>query len=159
MDGFPVADGSGEATRDTGAWIVGAGPTGLMLANQLARRGVSVLLIEKNTGPARQARELGVQARTLEIPAKLGLAERTMALGNPATGGNVWSNGTKRGRAGFGDAGLPVTPYPSIRLLVHAASSRRPANCSTRTTSTSCGRRCRRTRRVQSRKRSGRLTN
>ena len=47
--------------------IVGAGPTGLMLANQLARRGVRALIIDRHAGPARETRALGVQARTMEI--------------------------------------------------------------------------------------------
>ena len=43
--------------------IVGAGPTGLMLANQLARP----LIIDRHSGPAQQSRAVGVQARTMEI--------------------------------------------------------------------------------------------
>ena len=50
---------------DTDVIIVGAGPTGLMLANQLIRRGVSVRIIDRHAGPALQTRALGVQARTL----------------------------------------------------------------------------------------------
>ena len=52
---------------DTDILIVGAGPTGLMLANQLGRRGVRVLIIDRHSGPSLQTRALGVQARTLEI--------------------------------------------------------------------------------------------
>jgi 2-polyprenyl-6-methoxyphenol hydroxylase-like FAD-dependent oxidoreductase len=49
---------------DTDVLIVGAGPTGLMLANQLGRRGVRTLIIDRHDGPALQTRALGVQART-----------------------------------------------------------------------------------------------
>jgi len=52
---------------NTDVLIVGAGPTGLMLANQLARRGVRAMIIDRHSGPAQQSRALGVQARTLEI--------------------------------------------------------------------------------------------
>src|SRR5262245_8416374 len=52
---------------DTDVLVVGAGPTGLMLANQLARRGVRALIIDRHAGPSRETRALGVQARTLEI--------------------------------------------------------------------------------------------
>ena len=58
---------------DTDVLVVGAGPTGLMLANQLARRGVRALIVDRHAGPALQTRALGVQARTLEIYAHLGL--------------------------------------------------------------------------------------
>ena len=45
---------------NTEVLIVGAGPTGLMLANQLARRGVRVLIIDRHPGPSLQTRVLGV---------------------------------------------------------------------------------------------------
>src|SRR5207253_2186356 len=38
--------------------VVGAGPTGLMLANQLARRGVRARIIDRHTGPSLQTRAL-----------------------------------------------------------------------------------------------------
>ena len=49
---------------DTDVLIVGAGPTGLMLANQLVRRGVRAMIIDRHAGPSLQTRALGVQART-----------------------------------------------------------------------------------------------
>ena len=67
---------------DTDVLIVGAGPTGLMLANQLARHGVRALIIDRHAGPSLQTRALGVQARTLEIYSHLGIVERALELGN-----------------------------------------------------------------------------
>ena len=58
---------------DTNVLIVGAGPTGLMLANQLARRGEKALIIDRHFGPAQQTRAMAVQARTLEIYSKMGI--------------------------------------------------------------------------------------
>ena len=52
---------------DTDVLVVGAGPTGLMLANQLGRRGVRARIIDRRGGPSLETRALGVQARTLEI--------------------------------------------------------------------------------------------
>ena len=52
---------------DTDVLIIGAGPTGLMLANRLGRRGIRTMIIDRLAGPARETRALGVQARTLEI--------------------------------------------------------------------------------------------
>jgi 2-polyprenyl-6-methoxyphenol hydroxylase-like FAD-dependent oxidoreductase len=63
---------------DTDVLIVGAGPTGLMLANQLGRRGVHALIVDRHAGPSLQTRALGVQARTLEIYAQLGIVERRL---------------------------------------------------------------------------------
>jgi 2-polyprenyl-6-methoxyphenol hydroxylase-like FAD-dependent oxidoreductase len=102
---------------DTDVLIVGAGPTGLMLANQLARRGVRHLLIDRHGGPARETRALGVQARTLEIYQKLGVVERALELGPPGYGANLWANGVRKGRVPLGDAGREITPYPYILIL------------------------------------------
>src|SRR5215208_4462173 len=43
---------------DTQVLVVGAGPTGLMLANQLARRGVQTLIIDRHSGPSLETRAL-----------------------------------------------------------------------------------------------------
>ena len=102
---------------DAEVLVVGAGPTGLMLANQLVRRGVRVLIIDRHAGPSLQTRALGVQARTLEIYAKLGLADRALALGKIATGVNMWAQGRKTARVPLGEAGKSETPYPYILIL------------------------------------------
>ena len=73
----------------TDVLIVGAGPTGLMLANQLARRGVRPLVIDRHSGPAQQTRAMAVHARTLEIYAKLGIADRAVALGQRGDAANM----------------------------------------------------------------------
>ena len=102
---------------DADVLIVGAGPTGLMLANQFARRGVRYLLIDRHGGPARETRALGVQARTLEIYQKLGIIERALELGKPGHGANLWANGVLKGHVPLGDAGGEITPYPYILIL------------------------------------------
>jgi 2-polyprenyl-6-methoxyphenol hydroxylase-like FAD-dependent oxidoreductase len=48
-----------------GVLIVGAGPSGLMLACQLQRFGISYRIVEKNSGPTTQSRALAIQARSL----------------------------------------------------------------------------------------------
>src|SRR4030095_8581101 len=96
----------------TDVLIVGAGPTGLMLANQLGRRGVRSMIIEQHAGPARETRALGVQARTLEIYAHLGIVTSALALGKRTAGANMWSEGVKKARVPLGDIGRNVSPYP-----------------------------------------------
>ena len=93
---------------DTDVLVVGAGPTGLMLANQLVRRGVRVLIIDRHAGPSLQTRALGVQARTLEIYAKLGIVDRALELGKRGTGANIWAQGRKMARVPLGEAGRDV---------------------------------------------------
>ena len=102
---------------DTDVLIVGAGPTGLMLACQLARRGVRAMIIDRHAGPARETRALGVQARTMEIYTQLGVVERALELGHKGTGANIWANGRRTARVPIGEVGSGVTPYPYIFIL------------------------------------------
>src|SRR3989441_918342 len=95
---------SARVETHTDVLVVGAGPTGLMLANQLVRRGVRVRIIDRHAGPSLQTRALGVQARTLEIYSHLGIVDRALELGKPATGANIW---VQCGRAARGPAGCP----------------------------------------------------
>src|SRR5204862_939660 len=107
----------GALHMDTDVLVVGAGPTGLMLANQLARRGVRVRIIARHAGPARESRALGVQARTLEIYSHLGLADQAVALGKRADGAVLWAEGRRAARVPLGDIGRDVSPYPYLLVL------------------------------------------
>jgi 2-polyprenyl-6-methoxyphenol hydroxylase-like FAD-dependent oxidoreductase len=64
--------------------VVGAGPTGLMVANELARHGVAPRIIDRGPAPATTSRALVVQPRTLEIFDDIGVIEPVLAAGNPA---------------------------------------------------------------------------
>ena len=65
----------------TGVLIVGAGPTGLVLACDLLGRGVPLMLIDRLPAPAITSRAIGLQPRGLEILQSLSAAEE---LGNRA---------------------------------------------------------------------------
>ena len=101
---------------DTDVLVVGAGPTGLMLANQLARRGVAVI-IDRHAGTAQQTRALGVQARTLEIYAKLGVADRALELGKTARAPISGRRGARWRACRSERRAEKVTPYPFILIL------------------------------------------
>ncbi len=65
--------------HDAAVLIVGAGPSGLVLALVLARLGVAVRIVDRRTGPAKESRALGMQALTLELYRALGLSGRVVA--------------------------------------------------------------------------------
>jgi 2-polyprenyl-6-methoxyphenol hydroxylase-like FAD-dependent oxidoreductase len=102
---------------DTDVLIVGAGPTGLMLANQLARRGVRPIIIDRHTGPAQQTRAMAVQARTMEIYAHMGLSEQALGLGQVTAAANMWANGQHSARIPIGDIGTNLSPFPFVLML------------------------------------------
>lgn len=102
---------------ETAVLIVGAGPTGLMLANQLARQGIRAMIVDRHSGPAQQSRAMAVQARTLEIYAKMGIIDRALALGARAAAANMWANGRHAARVPLGDIGQGKSPYPFVLML------------------------------------------
>ena len=101
----------------TDVLVVGAGPTGLMLANQLGRRGVRTTIIDRHSGPALQSRAMAVHARTLEIYSKLGLAQRAVELGRPGFGANMWAGGRLKARIPLNEMGKELSPFPYVLML------------------------------------------
>ena len=61
--------------------IAGAGPTELVLALGLARRGVAFRLIDAEPGPGAQSRAMAVHARTIEFYRQFGFADEVVAQG------------------------------------------------------------------------------
>ena len=62
--------------QDCQVLVVGAGPTGLVLAAELLARGIRTRVIDKGDGVALQTRAIGIHARTLEVLDTMGLADR-----------------------------------------------------------------------------------
>ncbi len=100
----------------TDVLIVGAGPTGLVLALWLTLQGIGVRIIDKTAGPGTTSRALAVQARTLELYRLIGLADAVIAAGHKNPGINIWVKGHKKARLDFGDAGADLTPYPFLLI-------------------------------------------
>jgi 2-polyprenyl-6-methoxyphenol hydroxylase-like FAD-dependent oxidoreductase len=103
-------------TRDE-VLIVGAGPTGLVLALWLARQGVGVRIIDKTAAPGTTSRAVVVHARTLELYRQIGLADDVVRAGMVNPGINLWVRGKRRAHISFGDAGASLTPYPFILVF------------------------------------------
>lgn len=68
---------------ETDVAIVGAGPCGLMLANELGRRGISVQVVDREPGVATAPQANATQARTMEHYRRLGFSEDIRNMGLP----------------------------------------------------------------------------
>src|SRR5882672_1338050 len=69
-------------TPTTEIIIAGAGPTGLTLACELARRGVAFRLVDAAPHPFGGSRGKGLQPRTLEVFDDLGIVDDVIASGS-----------------------------------------------------------------------------
>src|SRR3954452_20877083 len=92
--------------------IIGAGPTGLVLALWLTRLGVRVRIIDKNEAPGTTSRAVAVQARTLEFYQQVDLAHAVVAAGVQVEGVNLWVRGAPAARVPFGPMGEGLSPFP-----------------------------------------------
>src|SRR6476646_6559598 len=77
------AGSSVDGQQDCAVIIVGGGPCGLMLAIELGRRRVPVILLEEKSSPARFHAANATQARTMEHYRRLGFAAKVRAEGLP----------------------------------------------------------------------------
>jgi len=79
----PPADGK-PPVIETDVLIAGGGPCGLMLANELGRRGIRCVVVDAKPSTAFNPQANATQARTMEHFRRLGFAHEIRALGLPA---------------------------------------------------------------------------
>ncbi|WP_344518998.1 FAD-dependent monooxygenase, partial [Streptomyces rectiviolaceus] len=102
----------------TDVLIVGAGPTGLALACDLARRGVPALVVERADALFPGSRGKGIQPRTQEVFDDLGVIEAAEAAGGPYPVGMVWQNGERQGAHRMFEEKEPTRDSPYDRPLM-----------------------------------------
>jgi 2-polyprenyl-6-methoxyphenol hydroxylase-like FAD-dependent oxidoreductase len=94
--------GRGEATARHAVVIAGAGPTGLMLASELALARIDVAIVERReTQDLASSRSRGLHARTIEVLDQRGIAERFLSRGRTAQ------------VAGFAQSPLDISDFPT----------------------------------------------
>ena len=98
-------------TRDEtfGVLVVGAGPVGLVLACDLARRGVNVRLIDRRTRPTEESRAIIVHARSLEMMERIGTVDALIASGVQLSALEMHADGELLGHVELGSVD---SPYP-----------------------------------------------
>ncbi|KAI1091766.1 FAD binding domain-containing protein [Rostrohypoxylon terebratum] len=102
----------------TDVLIVGGGPTGVVLALELAAQNIPFRIIDKALGRSDKSRALVVQPRTLELLSRHGIARGLQERGFTTTGARYCVNGKEATRIEIGDgAALPNTAFPFQKLI------------------------------------------
>jgi 2-polyprenyl-6-methoxyphenol hydroxylase-like FAD-dependent oxidoreductase len=102
---------------DPSVLIVGAGPTGLVLALWLTKQRVPVRIIDKAPKPGTTSRALAVHARTLELYEQLDLADAVVEQGYTVPGFRIWLGGRERARVPFEKIVSNLTPYGFLQIF------------------------------------------
>lgn len=100
-----------ESPSEIEVLIVGAGPTGLVLALWLTKLGVKLRIVDKAARAGTTSRALAVQARTLEFYRQVGLAEAVVEGGHKVGAMNLWVGRKIVTRVNLHDIGLGLGPY------------------------------------------------
>ena len=87
--------------------VVGAGPTGLAVAAELRRLGLSPMVFDKQVAGANTSRATVVHARTLEVLEPLGISDAMVARGIPLRSGHL------REKGGAIQATIPFDELPT----------------------------------------------
>jgi 2-polyprenyl-6-methoxyphenol hydroxylase-like FAD-dependent oxidoreductase len=109
---------------DVPVLIVGAGPTGLVLALWLTRLGIAVRIIDKTAEAGTTSRALAVQARTLEFYRQVEIADAVVEGGVKVAGANLWVKGAKAARLPLQEIGKSFTPYSFALIFPQDAHER-----------------------------------
>jgi len=110
--------------QHTDVLIVGAGPSGLMMAAQLLRYGIQPVIIDSRQGPTDQSKALAVQARSLEIYRQMGIVDKALKDGKPAEGVTFNQNGHKIDSFSVKNIGTGETPFPFVFLYQQSKNER-----------------------------------
>src|SRR5580704_5573404 len=104
---------------DTQVIIAGAGPTGLTLAIELARRSIAFRLIDAAQGPLPGSRGKGIQPRTLEVFEDLDVIGPILAAGTPypRVRAHLGPLSLRLGAMGGRKQATERVPYPNLWLV------------------------------------------
>ena len=109
---------------DTDVLIIGAGPTGLMMACQLLRFGVSFRIIDKQKDRALESRAFAIQAKSMEIFQNLGISSEFLKVARTGIDFAFFINGKEQATVNFTKFPQQNTPFPSIYFLPQTETER-----------------------------------
>jgi 2-polyprenyl-6-methoxyphenol hydroxylase-like FAD-dependent oxidoreductase len=110
-------DGAERPRTNVPVLIVGAGPTGLVLALWLTKLGVAVRIIDKAAEPGTTSRAVGIAARTLELYRQVGMADALVDRGVQVPAANFWVRGARAARLVIRNLGDGLTPFPYMLVF------------------------------------------
>ncbi len=102
---------------DTEVLIIGAGPTGLIMACQLLRYGVKFRILDKQKDQVHESRAFAIQAKSMEIFQNLGFAEEFLKLARSNVDFAFFINGKKQIEINFQQFQHQDTPFSSVYFL------------------------------------------
>jgi len=102
---------------NTDVLIVGAGPTGLMAACQLAIHNIPFRIIDRTEDHTTQSRALVIQARSVEILDQMEIADKAIQQGKIAKAIGAFFNGRKVLRVTVNNMGEGLTKFPHLLML------------------------------------------
>jgi len=102
--------------KHIGVLIVGAGPSGLMMAAQLLRYGAQPLIIDSKQGPTTESKAIGVLPRSLEIYRQMGIVDPLIRDGKKAQALAFNRDGKPIATFPVTNIGEGKTPFPFIEL-------------------------------------------
>lgn len=103
--------------NDTDVIIVGAGPTGLMLACQLARFGINFRIIDKKRQRTQESRAIGIQAKSMEIFQNLKIVDQFLEKAKSPQEAFLYFNNKAKFRLDFQGMKIKGAPYSKLFLL------------------------------------------
>lgn len=95
----------------TDVLVIGAGPTGLMAANQLNRFGIDFLIIDEKNCPTEQSRALSLSARSLELYQQLSLSDKVLQQSSIINGFSFYSGGKRKADVWLTDIGKGLSDF------------------------------------------------
>ena len=102
------------AANEIDVLIVGAGPVGLFLANECARRSLRWRIVEQGAGQSEHSKALAIMPRTLEIFDMAAIAGPFLEAANRVTSIAVVAHGRRLAQIAFAPAD---SPYPFVAMV------------------------------------------
>lgn len=99
---------------NTDVLIIGAGPTGLMLGNQLNRYGINFIIADSKAKTTNQSRALAVSARSMELYQQLDLSDTVLEQAIDVVGFKIFMNGKNKADVNLKGLGKGLSDFENF---------------------------------------------